>query len=321
MTLAPGTTRFPVYQISNPQDLSTLYYIQIVVRRASDLSLVKTLNLVSKGNGLYGGVNYIIPQDPSGQGYQLFETCTVYTDPSYTTLSPNYEVVNTPINVNYQITNPSALGGVSGDSGFDFTDYKTIRQIIAEELKIILERAPKNGEEKEESFNTVELELLISQISRQSEEHKNFMELELKTHREDIARGFESVIGMIPKIEEARKNTPVKELVSNLKNEFNIIRSNFSELTKMQKKILQEKQDMDFPEVPEKIAASLVEFKNEYQTMLSSAVSQLNEILESYFSSVDTMVVNRGVPRFDKQDQKKEKPDYLNIASGFLRKK
>lgn len=301
---SPGATRYPVYQISNPQDLGTLYYIQVVVQRASDLSTVVILDLVAQGNGLYGGVAYQIPQDPSGQGYELFETISVYTDSGYTTLSPNYEIVNTPIDVGTQISN-SILGGAGGGGSYDLTDYQTIRKIIAEELVIILSNLPKPGKVV---VNTENFEKGLSRIMSFFDQYKGEINQELVLHRQDVARGFEGMNNNILGLTETIPKYPFENLVSGMDG----LEKSISKISDLRKEFAEETLQGHT-----EIAEHIVDLEKKYQKEFDRIKEALLEELYSKFQKVETLSPKEERPKVKEEP----KTDYLAIAESLIRKK
>lgn len=306
---SPGSTRYPVYQISNPVDIGTLYYIKVVVQRASDLTTVATLKLISEGNGLYGGVNYQIPQDPTGQGYELFETTSVYTDSGYTSLSPNYQIVNTPIDVGVQIT--SSLIGGTGGGGYDFTDYKTIRKIITEELILLLEKIP-----QPQKFSTANLEQMLQELSDDLNDIRGFLTGELKSHRQDTEQGFKNIDKSILGVNDSVSKIPLNQIVEILGSHITEVQKNLLDLHKKHDELSEKYNSLD-----KNHKDYLEEMGSHFTNSLKGSSQEVRDMLTDYFSSVDTMIVNKGIPRPERHEPEKEKPDYLKIATGFIRQK
>lgn len=88
---------FPiVYLISDPTDSGT-YFVRSIMRNSATGAIIKIanqnfVNLTDKGNRRFAKLIQA-PSDPSGNGFWIDITTTVYTDSGYTSVSPNYEEV------------------------------------------------------------------------------------------------------------------------------------------------------------------------------------------------------------------------------------
>lgn len=153
MNILQPQVSFPIVrQIANHLDGNT-YYVQAVIRDA-DGNVLETVNLDSQGDQRYQK-RWRVVADPSGQGRYISIVTSVYTDSGYTTKSSNYGDEETTYLI-FDRVMPAMRGGGSGlDSG-------TVRRIIQEELKNIVEDLPKPQEieipeqkEYDEKFNEV----------------------------------------------------------------------------------------------------------------------------------------------------------------------
>src|SRR5574337_612585 len=68
---------------------STTYYVRAVIRNARTDALIDTVNLTDNGNRRFTKA-WQVPADPSGLGFYIIVTTTVYTDSGYTTKAENY---------------------------------------------------------------------------------------------------------------------------------------------------------------------------------------------------------------------------------------
>lgn len=124
ISLQPQTDFTIVRQLGDHTDSST-YYVQAVIRKSVDDSILKTVNLTDKGNGRFK-TDYRVPADVSGQGFYLDITTSVYSDSGYTTKADTYSDENETYLV-YDRTKGSGGGG--GGGGAD-VDYKKIQKMI-----------------------------------------------------------------------------------------------------------------------------------------------------------------------------------------------
>lgn len=134
MQLQPQEIFTVVRQLHDWSDTDT-NYVQAVIRNARTDELLATLNLTDKGSRRFSKT-WQVKADPSGLGFYITITTTVFTDSGYTTKNSNYgEEMNTYL-VDERKRN---LGGSGGND----VDYKKIRDIFKEEkddLKLILEQ-------------------------------------------------------------------------------------------------------------------------------------------------------------------------------------
>ena len=317
----PGSTRYISYQISNPQDLSTLYYVQVIVRYSNGLLQVANINLISKGSGLYTG-SYQIPQsDPNGLvgDFDIFETLSVYTDSRYSSLSPSYSIVNTPINVGFIATNASQLNGPGG--GYDLTDYSFVRKIIKEELALLQLPQPI----KPDSVDISPLTNLLSGVTPLLNTHKAEFLKDLQNHREDIARGFEGMNNNYLSINDRIDSKLDKLSLAKIEKRFTELEKTLEGNVKKGLEKLAKLHAGEYEELPIKYRESLAKLSEENETLKEKILTQVKDILSEYFGSVHTMIIDqgKGVPKMEKKEiepEPKPQKDYLNIASSFIRK-
>lgn len=128
---------FPiVYLLSDPNDSGT-YYVRSVLRNSATGATIQVnganfVNLTVDSNNSRRFSKLIqAPNDPSGLGFFVDITTTVYTDAAYTTKSDVYrEQLDTHLIA--ERWNPS-LGGGSGMTSISI-DYDKLRAVIAAEL-------------------------------------------------------------------------------------------------------------------------------------------------------------------------------------------
>lgn len=136
MTLQPGENFVITHQIGDHTDTAT-YYVQAVIRNARTDETLDTVKLTDRGNQRFSK-EWQVPQDPSGQGFYISITTTVYSDSNYSTKSALYSEEQERLLIQARM-NPN-LG--YGSSGSDI-DYKKIKKLISEEVKSIKDSFPK----------------------------------------------------------------------------------------------------------------------------------------------------------------------------------
>lgn len=157
MQLHPREQFSIVRQIEDWTDSAT-YYVRAVIRNAKTDAVITVngnnyLNLTDR-TGQRFSANWLVPADPSGQGFWISILTSVYTDSGYTTKSQNYGDKMETYLVQDR-TNPN-LGGVGGGSDID---YKRVRKIVDEVVKehigkIEIPEIPKMPEIKEVDLET-----------------------------------------------------------------------------------------------------------------------------------------------------------------------
>lgn len=156
MQIEPQYTFPLVYQISDPTDTGT-YYVQSVIRNSLTGSLITTVNLTDGGNGRFYG-STLSPKDPTGLGFHIDVTTTVYTDSGYSAVSEKYQKESR----NYLVKKLGqfGFGGAGGGSGVDI-DYQRIREIIQKEITPIVEaivrETTKSTEEMKKCMDNMEM--------------------------------------------------------------------------------------------------------------------------------------------------------------------
>lgn len=126
MNVNPNTNLRIVRQLADPYDLGT-NYVRAVVRNSATGAVLDTVNLTDEGSQRFSGF-YHTNADPSGVGYYIDVTTTVFTDAGYTTKSENYQVETNTYHVIQQFGPGMGLGG-----GAD-VNYEKVRRIVQEEL-------------------------------------------------------------------------------------------------------------------------------------------------------------------------------------------
>lgn len=128
MQLKPHEKFAVVRQLADPFDTGT-YYVQAKIRNAETDELIDTLNLTDQGNQRFKK-NWVVPADPSGEGFYIDIETIVYTDSGYSTVSQNYFRENNVYLV--QERNVPPFGGGGAD-----VDYKKLKSIVSEEVNSI----------------------------------------------------------------------------------------------------------------------------------------------------------------------------------------
>src|SRR5690348_15777645 len=129
MQISPQKQTPIIWNGADPNDTDPLY-VRAVDRDSTSLQVLNTVNLTDNGNHLFTG-SFISPHDPSqtGTGRWIIVTCTVYTDSSYTTPSPNYSRVTEHFLVK-TLVDPMSVGGGAGG----VIDYREMKKAVAEVL-------------------------------------------------------------------------------------------------------------------------------------------------------------------------------------------
>lgn len=108
---------------------STTYYVRAVIRNAKTDAIISVnglnyVNLTDNGDRRFTKP-WRVPADPTGEGFDVLITYTVYTDSGYTTKDQNYgEKFD-----RFRIEHTPRTGGGGAD-----VDYKRIKKIVEEEL-------------------------------------------------------------------------------------------------------------------------------------------------------------------------------------------
>jgi flagellin-like hook-associated protein FlgL len=132
--ISPGEPFDIFYFIRNHTD-STTYYIRAKVYDVRTGELLATHNLTQSAiNTRLFTKTVDAPPDPVGYGRNIVAIATVYTDSGYTTKSTDYEEQEQYYLIKAQVPFVGGGGGV---------DYRTVREIIQEELKTALGALPK----------------------------------------------------------------------------------------------------------------------------------------------------------------------------------
>jgi len=142
-------------QLSDPADTNT-YYIRAVIRNAKTDDLLDTVDLDNQGDQRFRS-EWQVPADPSGDGFYITITTTVYTDSGYTNKSSLYGIAEEELLVQKRY-NP-----VYGHGGGVGVDYKKMREIVRQELGI----AP-----KEIDMNPIIKSIKGIKIPKQSKQSK-----------------------------------------------------------------------------------------------------------------------------------------------------
>lgn len=123
-----------VRQIEDPSD-STTYYVRAVIRNAHTDEILATLDLEDKGSRRFVKP-WLVPADPSGNGFWVDILTAVYTDSAYTVPSTSYGQNSDTHLVQERVNANLNQGGFAGPD----ISYKKIREIVAEETKKALKK-------------------------------------------------------------------------------------------------------------------------------------------------------------------------------------
>src|SRR5437879_3576262 len=105
---------------------SSTHYVQAVVRNVKTDTLIDTVQLTDQGNRRFSK-KWQVPADPTGLGFWILITSTVYTDSNYTTKDANY-------GERFEEHFIEARQHNHGGGGSDI-DYKKIEKLMQDQLK------------------------------------------------------------------------------------------------------------------------------------------------------------------------------------------
>lgn len=143
--ISPGENFDIFYFLRNHTDSAT-YYIRAVTYDVRTGEVLLTTDLAqSPTNTRLFSKTVQAPADPTGIGRNIAVVATVYTDSGYTTKSTDYEETE-----QYYLVR--AVPPVLGGGGMD---YRTLREIVQEELQKATALIPKPAELPEMPWNAV----------------------------------------------------------------------------------------------------------------------------------------------------------------------
>lgn len=123
LQLSPGET-FPVVRVLKDHTDTNTYFTRAVVKDASTLTVLATLNLTDQGNRTFSK-NYTVPfSGVNGNGRYIVIITTVYNDSGYTDKSLNYQEEAETYLVQDR-WNP-LLGGAGGGGSIDESFFKRL---------------------------------------------------------------------------------------------------------------------------------------------------------------------------------------------------
>lgn len=137
--ISPAENYDIFYFIRNHTDSAT-YFVRGVVYDVRTGAVLQTVNLTQSANNARLFAKTVqAPADSSGNGRNIVAIATVYTDSGYTTKSTDYEEQEQYFLVKAVLPMVGSGGGV---------DYRTIREMVDEALKPILDKleAPEPSE-------------------------------------------------------------------------------------------------------------------------------------------------------------------------------
>lgn len=138
-----------VRQLADHTDSDT-NYVQAKVYKASDNSLLATVNLTDNGSQYFYGTWQTIV-DVSGEGTWVIIISTVYTDSGYTTKNPNYALETRDYLI--KADNSAYFGGGGGTD----IDYGKIKKMIDEALATLPK--PEKIEQMEIDYNRIDISI------------------------------------------------------------------------------------------------------------------------------------------------------------------
>jgi hypothetical protein len=132
MQLHPREKYTITRQLANPYITDT-FYVRAVIRNAKTDAIIDTLDLDDNTNQRFTK-QWLVPADPSGQGFYISIVTSVYTDSGYTTKSELYgdEQYTFLVQERY-VFNPNYPVGQD-------IDYKRIKKMIDEAVKAVADK-------------------------------------------------------------------------------------------------------------------------------------------------------------------------------------
>ena len=127
------TEYFPIVRLIGDTQDSATYYVKAIIRNSDTGAIIDTISLTDQGSRRFSK-KWQVTADLSGEGFYVDITTTIYTDSGYTTKAPDYaeESETYLIQERYNTVFGNGSGG-----GVDI-DYKKVRKIIQDEIKMIV---------------------------------------------------------------------------------------------------------------------------------------------------------------------------------------
>lgn len=148
MQLHPREQYTITRQLANPYITDT-FYVRAVIRNAKTDSIIATIDLDDNGSQRFTK-QWLVPADPSGQGFYVSIVTSVYTDSGYTTKSELYgDEQHTFLVQDRYVFNPNYPVGQD-------IDYKRIKKMIDEAVKSVADKTVIVEKTKIEKVNVPE---------------------------------------------------------------------------------------------------------------------------------------------------------------------
>lgn len=163
-------TYLPISRVLGAPSDPGPYYVQAVIRKSFNNSIIATVNMLVQGNQIYS-TNWLIPNDSSGNGTFITITTTVYTDAGYSVISQNYEIEQDTFLIydrgGYVQSLATQISALIQSEG---VDYKKIKKIIDAGI----DKAVKTYMTEDEKQDKEELKPVIDIVGRISSSLDDF---------------------------------------------------------------------------------------------------------------------------------------------------
>lgn len=137
MQLHPREKFIITRQLQNSYITDT-FYVRAVIRNAKTDTVIQTYDLTDKGSQRFTK-EWMVPADPSGQGFYVSIVTSVYSDSGYTTKSDIYgDEEQTYLVQERYVFNPNYPAGPSGQD----IDYKRIQKMIDDSFRKFVSTKP-----------------------------------------------------------------------------------------------------------------------------------------------------------------------------------
>lgn len=265
MQLSPNSLIPVSYSTTIPGD-TTLYYVRAVLRDTQSSSTLQTINLknVSSVPNRYTGTFQPV-SDASGLGRPVDVTISVYTDSGYTTLSPNYQIVQ----YNYVVLQPWIPNlGVGGGLNIDYDKLqKMFDGSKATNAEIGNEKAPKRERVNYKRLEEASLGASEGARSALSEELKGHINT-LSKLMSDIAKGHGDV------------GTLTMGRFDAMEQRLNALEGNISKGQAMSAK--------ERKEMKEALSSAITDFREEFKNTSDKVSKNSEKMLSDAFESLQS---------------------------------
>jgi predicted nucleic acid-binding Zn-ribbon protein len=296
MQLTPGEQFVLTHQLYDHTDSNT-YYVQAVIRNGITDEIIETVNLTDRGDRRFSEP-WQVPGDPSGQGFYISITTTVYSDSSYSTKSALYSEEQERLLVQVRPNPNFGYPGMGAAGGADI-DYKKIKKLIKDEVSNI--KFPKQKEVKLPKYPEVKLKPIESDIvalnSKIDDMYSYLKKMPLFESMKDEIQAVAS------KLEDL--SSDIDSVTDSLEKDINILSEKENKMIGDMSGSLQDELKKATGEIDNKVKTLITEIKSMKRGVLSIDVSNFP-------------AVEKKAEEMDEEEEKEYKPDLSRI---FRRRK